>query len=134
MVKALSLDHTNSIVVIAAHPDDVKNCTGALLRGLDLGAEVALIQVKTKCQRLKQQEATDLREGQTDPEELNRLMLADPEKFMQVQAMQPFSKWTEFSENLWEKEESLFFHGSGIETIRGRWARAHVEAFDLASK
>ena len=32
MVKALSLDHTNSIVVIAAHPDDVKNCTGALLR------------------------------------------------------------------------------------------------------
>ena len=89
---------------------------------------------KAECQRLKLQEATDLREGRTDPQELNRLMLADPEKFMQVQAMQPFSKWTEFSENLWEKEESLFFHGSGIETIRGRWARAHVEAFDLGSK
>jgi len=45
MAHTLSIDHTSSIVVIAAHPDDVKNCTGVLLRGLDLGADVALIQI-----------------------------------------------------------------------------------------
>lgn len=45
MAAKITIDHTSSIVVIAAHPDDVKNCTGVLLRGLALGAHVSLIQI-----------------------------------------------------------------------------------------
>ena len=45
MNATLTIDSTSSIAIVVAHPDDVKNCTGVLLRGLGLGAEVALIQI-----------------------------------------------------------------------------------------
>jgi hypothetical protein len=30
----------SSVLLIAAHPDDIKNCTGVILRCLELGAQV----------------------------------------------------------------------------------------------
>ncbi len=45
MATDVTIGSESSIVVVAAHPDDVKNCTGTILRALDLGADVALVQV-----------------------------------------------------------------------------------------
>ena len=41
----LDISEASSVVIVAAHPDDIKNCTGAALRALGLAAPVVLIQV-----------------------------------------------------------------------------------------
>ena len=41
----MNLTNESSVAVIAAHPDDVKNCTGVILRALGAGARVSVIQM-----------------------------------------------------------------------------------------
>jgi len=40
---SIDISSASSIVVIAAHPDDVKSCTGVLLRGMRIGATASVI-------------------------------------------------------------------------------------------
>ncbi|MBM3303441.1 MAG: PIG-L family deacetylase, partial [Deltaproteobacteria bacterium] len=41
----MHLANSSSVLLVAAHPDDIKNCTGVILRCLELGAQVSEILV-----------------------------------------------------------------------------------------
>jgi len=56
----MNLTSSSSVLLVAAHPDDIKNCTGVILRCLELGAQVFEVLV-TKGEALHFQR-TDSRE------------------------------------------------------------------------
>jgi LmbE family N-acetylglucosaminyl deacetylase len=75
LANGLNLSASSSVLLVAAHPDDIKNCTGVILRCLGLGAQVCEVLV-TKGEALRLQSA-DSREdlvemGEKRQEELLR--------------------------------------------------------------
>ena len=71
----MDLTSSSSVLLVAAHPDDIKNCTGVILRSLEVGAKVFEILVtKGEALRLRDAESKeDLQEmGQRRQEEFLR--------------------------------------------------------------
>jgi LmbE family N-acetylglucosaminyl deacetylase len=60
-ISDLNLTASSNVLLVAAHPDDIKNCTGVILRCLDLGSQVNEVLV-TKGEALRLRDADTVEE------------------------------------------------------------------------